>query len=611
MNGRPFDEPATPGPGGTTSTPSDELLATHLRRRGDRPAPAELTRAVLARVAETTPERRWRLTLATWRPRLALAAGTLTVVLVASLLLVAAPAPHLAASPSPSSSSPVVGPSWDPTVRALTPPEFLRILDTHPAPGTVLIVDDQIVELLASCASADYCPIGKLVNAGLAVSAPPGGHLPETPTAPIAGPLAIQVGEDSRLVFLGGVVSSGLRLAFKAQDLAKRSAMGGLFVIPAWIYPRGPFPCPSVVATPMPLPTSELGLAAPRLDFCAGPAYLTDTDPGLPPYEFATDPLALAVPREAFAPAAPDGGAFHAVFLVRDWAGYGEVLAQLQPIPIPSNGTVATPTPTAPAAADHVMAADELVGRVLGDQLPVGSIVVASIPASAVTVLSPTGAGEPENANESRWVIAAGGGFLRVDGIAKGAPGIAGTQAFLVEPSRAVRALGAVTPDGTAASLFIVHGWLRMGPAVPCPRPAPAPSGTPPLPTGLLGQALAWSQCPGMWIVPSAVDPWAGPPNNVTAPDGSGSITLGDRSVLPAGTLHAQDEAGSLIDSGPTEGVWLVRLALSNDCPPWAFCVFVPAGRPATGVSWYEVVGPVAAPHPDAVEQRPSPTPAP
>ena len=131
-----------------TDRPSDipdELLAAHLRRRGNRPAPADLARSVLARVAETSPELRWRIALISWRPRLAFVAAGAAVVFIASLLLVAPPAGPVGTSPtsSPSSSVPS-STTWDPTQRALTPPEFQRVLAAHPAAGTVLIVDDQI-----------------------------------------------------------------------------------------------------------------------------------------------------------------------------------------------------------------------------------------------------------------------------------------------------------------------------------------------------------------------------------------------------------------------------------------------------------------------------------
>ena len=77
--------------------------------------------------------------------------------------------------------------------RALTPPELLRILATNPTPGTVLVVDDQIAIQAVKCLALAVCPIGKLVNAGVPVGAPTGGHLPFDGTGEIAGPLALRV----------------------------------------------------------------------------------------------------------------------------------------------------------------------------------------------------------------------------------------------------------------------------------------------------------------------------------------------------------------------------------------------------------------------------------
>src|SRR6185312_12976659 len=115
-------------------------------------APRTLTAAVLTRVDETAPQRRWRLTLAAWRPRMTVAVSGLALALVAGLLYVnTTPAPIGTdrTSPSPAGpASPVAsGPVWDPTQRALTPPELLRILATHPASGTTFIVDDQVTKL--------------------------------------------------------------------------------------------------------------------------------------------------------------------------------------------------------------------------------------------------------------------------------------------------------------------------------------------------------------------------------------------------------------------------------------------------------------------------------
>ena len=623
MNERPFDGSGTGSPGASLPSTSDELLTGHLRRRGAGPVPSALSASIVERIRETTPERRWRLTLTTWRPRLALAAGGLTVVLVASLLLVAAPAPHPGASPSPSSPSPVTGPTWDPTVKALTPPEFVRVLGAHPAPGTVLIVDDQIAGLLVSCATSDYCPSGRLVNAGLDVSAPPGGMLPVD--GDISGPLAIRIDNESRLVFLGSVVSNGLRMAFTAKDLAQRNAMGGLFVIPAWIVNGLPVSCPATSATPT--PTSELGLPAPYMD-CAPWAWLTDapfqpvtvSPDGLqqsgtaPPDGFAIQPRAY----ESFAPEPAHDGSLttprQGIFLVRDWAGYGEVLARLEPLPIPSNGTLSTPTPTPTTSRPStvVLGLEELMRDALSGDLPPGSIVVVDVPSSAVGNLWEPGVAHSCPQLCPEWVLRSNEQVLRIV-VSKQAPmpeRPVGIQAFYVEPDGSLRALGPATTGPTGApadplsiatdgGLSVVHGWLRIGPPIPCPYASPTTE------AGLLGEPLAWTQCPGTWILPSPADPWAGLPNNVTATDGSGTFHIGDLSV-PAGTLHVQDNGG---DPGvdPREGSWLVRAMVTNACPSWASCPPpVDGATPATHVTWWELVGPVV--ESQATTGRPSPT---
>ena len=163
MSERPpegWDTQATPP---TSVEVTDEVLAGHLRRRGARTAPRALTAAILTRVDETVPQRRWRLTLAAWRPRMAVAVSGLALALVAGLLYVNT-TPRIGtdrASPSPSTlvpSSPVAsGPVWDPSQRALTPPELLRILATHPASGTTLIVDDQVTKLDPNCPAVGTC----------------------------------------------------------------------------------------------------------------------------------------------------------------------------------------------------------------------------------------------------------------------------------------------------------------------------------------------------------------------------------------------------------------------------------------------------------------------
>src|SRR6185295_12528762 len=103
--------------------------------------------------------------------------------------------------------------------------------------------------------------------------------------------------------------------------------------------------------------------------------------------------------------------------------------------------------------------------------------------------------------------------------------------------------------------------------------------------------------------------PWASPPNNVQATDGSGSIRIGDRSV-PKGTLHVQDGAPGA-EGQPREGVWLVRAAKASDCPPGHLCVLHLEPQPAWGVTWYALVGPIALPHAAAVAPAPPSAPLP
>ncbi len=599
------------GPEAMSHPLPDDVLAAQLGRRAAHQAPRALAAAIMALVDETVPERRWRLAVAAWRPRMARVATGLALVLVASLLAInAMPAPVGTdrGSPSPSRSPAATGPVWDPAQRALTPSEFLRFLAAGPATGTTLIVDDQIAPRTVLCVKETDCADGQLVQAGVVVGPPAGGSLLFSRSTTIPGPLALQVKQGGDLIFLGGVVAGPRGMAvLRAPDLALRDALGGLFVVPAWLWATPPAPCPSVPGTPEPMPVSEVGLPAPRID-CVATDWLTDSESTKP---VSGAGIAFPVQHGAYSAFAVDASNAagqtnprQGIYLVRDWAGYGEILARLEPLPIPAPATQATTAPTGPApsaTAGRVMTADEFVGRVLDGSLSNGSIVVADIPASAVSVLSPTGAGAAEDATQSRWIIREASGFIRVDGIAK--DGIAGSQAFLVEPSRSVLTLGTVNVvDGGQLGLVMVHGWLRNGPPLPCPAPAR------PAATGFDGRSLAWSQCPGTWILPTADDPWAGPPNDAQATDGSGAYRVGDR-AMPEGTLHVQDDAlGPYVEA--TEGVWLVRRVFSNTCPPWAFCVLTPADRPGPGVSWYELVGPVAAPPPDAVEQRPPPTPA-
>jgi hypothetical protein len=597
----------------------DEILAGHLRRRATRPVPRTLLAAIVARVDETTPERRWRLTLVEWRPRAAIAVVALAFVVVAGVVLLPTPSrigqpPTASPAAGTLSPPPSNGVTWDPTQRALRPAEFAAVLATGPAPGTVLIVDDQIVPFLVSCGGADHCPSGELRNVpGVRIEAPPGGHLPYTidptiATTSITGPLALEVSPGPNLVFLGAVVGNGLRMEFLASDLVKRSAMGGLFVVPGWLWQTAVTPCASVGGTPVPMPTSELGLPAPRLQ-CFPTDWLTDTE--------STDPargggVGFPVQHGAHAAAAVNPGVnpSRGIYLVRDWAGYGEIVARLEPRLVPSDqasGPTVEPTveptvrPSPSTAGGIVMSADELVERVLSGSLKAGSIAVASIPESAVRILPPATDVPPK----PRWAIASGSRYVRVDGVV--ASGIVGVQAFVVQPTGAIVTIGTVATGPTGAplegadvlplvdGLSAVHGWLRLGPPLLCPqRPAPVD-------VGVFGDPLAWSQCPGTWILPSADDPWAAPSSSAPTPGNPADIGIGDLSV-PAGTLHVQDrrDLGTL---DPVEGVWLMRAAVSNACSSSAPC---PAGNgngidPQPGVTWYELVGPIAAPKPAPV----------
>ena len=227
------------------------------------------------------------------------------------------------------------------------------------------------------------------------------------------------------------------------------------------------------------------------------------------------------------------------IYLVRDWAGYGEILARLEPLPIPPDEargpTHRTKCPAHGPARDrrrHRHDVDELVGRVLDGTLGAGSFAIASIPSDAVSDPPDHGLGARTYPCDHPVPDAR---RIRVHGVAKN--GIVGVQAFLVEPAGTVLALGqaATGPTGSALEGTDVLP-KRMGVAR---STAGCGSGRPCLPEvqdGPRTQAssadpLSWSQCPEHWILPSADDPWAGPPNSVQATDGSGIMTIGDRSV--------------------------------------------------------------------------------
>jgi hypothetical protein len=264
------------------------------------------------------------------------------------------------------------------------------------------------------------------------------------------------------------------------------------------------------------------------------------------------------------------------------------------------------------------MSVDELVRRVLDGGIPQGAIAVASIPASAVSDRFAPGVVHSCPQLCPTWILSSGPRQVSVV-VSEQAPpvptSILGVQAFIVVDGGAIRALGptATWPTGSpldgaavipvADGLSAVSGLLRVGPPLLCPqRPAP-------LQTGILGQPLSWSQCPGTWILPlEGPDPWAGPPDASQAPGESGSIAIGDLSV-PDGTLHVQDGAqhAGLDAQG---GVWLVRSAVTNACPPWARCPVTNPDIPQPGITWYELVGPIVPPAPTTPVPEPSASPS-
>ncbi len=547
---------------------------------------------------------------------MAVAVSGLTLALVAGLLYVNA-TPRIGtdrASPSPSAlvpASPVAsGPVWDPSQRALTPPELLRILATHPASGTTFIVDDQVTKLDPACPAQGAC-YGTLVNAGIEVEPPIGGHLPFDGASDIAGPVALQVTTGPNLDFLGSVVSNGTRMGFRASDLAKRSAMGGLFVVPAWIVSGRPVSCPASSGTPV--PTTELGLPAPYLD-CAPWTWLTDES--VQPVTVGPDGVVTSRPPadglavqpgayESFAPNPAGAGAQttprQGVFLVRDWAGYGEVLARLEPLAIPSNDAVVRiPEPTVPpspsTAGGIVMSSDELVARVLDGSLKAGSIAVASITASAVKILPPATDVPPK----SRWTIVSGSRLVRVDGGI--ANGLVGVQAFEVETTGTILVLGTVStgPSGAALDgadvlpipdeLSAVHGWLRVGPPLPCPRSASGPGSS-----GVPGKIpTVWSQCPGVWILPPTMTRGQGRRTTSRRP----TARAASRSAIgPCPRGRCMSRTPLRAPTGrPGRATGSCALPRRIRVELWMYCAFQLEPQPAPGVTWYELVGPIAAP---------------
>ncbi|HTC85316.1 MAG TPA: hypothetical protein VK656_01335, partial [Candidatus Acidoferrum sp.] len=497
-----------------------------------------------------------------------------------------------AATPAPTPTA--AGPIWDPTQRPLTPPEFLRVLGTHPAPGTILIVDDGVVPSTTSCASAAHCPTGALQNSlGILIEPPPGGVLtfttdPSTVVPAIPGPIALQVTDGSDLVFLGTLVGNGQHLAVTAHDLAARNAMGGLFVVPAWIVAGLQPRCPAPQGTPTPGPTSEVGLSEPNYG-CAINNWLTDSeyqpdtviDNGNSVQITMTPPPdGFAIQLGAYQNFAPDpaddghGGTLprQGVFLVRDWAGRGEVLGRLAPMPIPPNtepgveqGSPA-PTPQSPAPTPQPTAAGpaspvgsvvwplgELASRLRSGTIPSGTVVVTDIAESDLTPAFPAGVAHSCPQHCTEWFIGPSGQrtAIVVSMLSPEPTAHIGRLAFLVEGDT-LRLLGPleVQPDGhpfdvatssTTGGFVAVHGWLRDGLPVPCPA-LPSPQ-SPDL--GLDQQPLLYT-CPGTWIQPTSADP------QVLNADGSGSIGM------PAGSALVQDGADGSSQTA-REGTFLIR----------------------------------------------------
>ena len=499
-----------------------------------------------------------------------------------------------AATPSPTSTPTPADATWDPTQRPLTPPEFLRILGSHPAPGTVLIVDDQVMQSAIDCATTVDCPTGALVNAaGTLVEPPPGGILPFTTDGsviqPIPGPIALQVTDGPYLVFLGTVVSGGQPMAVSAHDLAARNATGGLFVIPGWIVAGLQPSCPTMQSASA-APTSELGLPEPYF-VCVASGWITDTEyqPDTVIDNGASTQVEVRAPTEglwvqagayqAYAPDPADdgyGGTLprQGTFLVRDWAGRAEVLARLEPRAIPTDATTPTPgidaTPTpivTPAPSQQptdsgpaspvgtiVWSKDDLVRRATAGTIPTGTIVVADLQESDFTSFWPPGADHSCPQHCPQWNLTATDGSklpVLVSMLSPVPYAHVGRIAFLVE-GNSLRLLGPVDaqPDGhphdvngqpaKAGEYVAVHGWLRDGLPVPCPaEPSPVPV------LGLDQASLSYT-CPGTWIQPTPAEP------ATTNADGSGTVGM------PVGAALVQDGADGSNQTA-REGTFLIR----------------------------------------------------
>jgi hypothetical protein len=97
--------------------------------------------------------------------------------------------------------------------------------------------------------------------------------------------------------------------------------------------------------------------------------------------------------------------------------------------------------------------------------------------------------------------------------------------------------------------------------------------------TGLLGEPLSWSGCPGAWIADS--------PFGASGPDGT---VLTDEA--PNGGLHVQDGAGDA-SFQPQLSAWLVRATVTG-CPDGPACPATLTQKPPADVTWWELVGPIA-----------------
>ena len=585
-------------PAGWDAQAADGAGSADPRRRARRASPARgaptgtlaraLATSIVTRVDETAPERRWRLVrghLAAEDRRCGEWPDTRPAGGAALRRRRRRPGTGGPPTPSPATwhASRARRPpasTWDPTVRALTPPELLRVLATSPAPGTVLIVDDQIVPFLvsvrASRSTARRASSG--TTRACASRHRPAGtcHTRSTrrsATTSIMGPLALQVGSGPNLVFLGAVVSNGLRMAFTARRTSlQRSAMGGLFVIPAWIHRTGPRPLPDERWDPgARCPPRSWACPRPTSRRLRWRSYLSDTDPriaavrGRPRPDVvhasrATRTALLVVPgRRTGRPATASSSSVTGPATARSWPGSSRCFIPsdeaIGPTPEPTVEPTVGPSPS--TAGGIVMSVDELIRRVLDGSARAGLDRRRVDPVQAVSERWAPGAVHSCPQLCPMWHLFAGTRSIDVV-VSMQAPApqsIVGVQAFLVLDDGSVRALGPVATgptggplDGCGASvpiadgLSVVHGWLRLGPPLLCPqRPAP-------LETGILGEPLSWSQCPGTWILPFAGRSVGGSPDSAARRRRPGSGSPSATSPCPPGrsmSRTARSGAGS------------------------------------------------------------------